>query len=243
VRAAGEPGAEGHELQARLFRLSDPWARFQSVTVLWAPTTIELERTLQERGGDVLRFVEDGALNVLGRTMLEMGEQEDLRLELQREYGWGLRVPTAFRADTTNAPRGFTSFRADDPPRLIFVYWTAAPAELPDGEQALQLRDRIGERFYQGDRVVMERSDASRVEFLGRPAVYLDGQWENRGLVIGGPFRSYLFLEPEQNRLYLVDVAVYAPGMEKLLPLREAEAIARTFTVVQPSAEGSRRAG
>jgi hypothetical protein len=69
------------------------------------------------------------------------------------------------------------------------------------------------------------------VDFQGRYAIQLDGVWENLKHNIGGPFRSYGFYDESDQRIYLVDYSVFAPGLKKWPFMRQLEAMARTFKV------------
>jgi hypothetical protein len=174
--------------------------------------------------------VEEGARSVLARTLVASGENAALRQETLSRFGWSLTLPPSYRADMRRAEEGFVSFRRDDPPLLMFVYWEEE-SSLPSPDSCLTLRDELGVRFYQGDKVVADRSQAAETNFLGREAIRLEGLWRNDELVIGGPFSGYWFVAPDESRLYYLDLAVYAPSMDKLNLMRELEALARTFSI------------
>ena len=63
------------------------------------------------------------------------------------------------------------------------------------------------------------------------PAIQLTGVWQNdrETRPAGGPFRSYGFYDLNTQRLYLVDMAVFAPGKKKLPYLRQLDVMAQTF--------------
>jgi hypothetical protein len=69
--------------------------------------------------------------------------------------------------------------------------------------------------------------------FLEWEALRVTGLWQNQtaqaGFAAGGPFRTYCFFDPGTKRLYMVDIAVFAPGMSKEPYLRQLDIIAHTF--------------
>ena len=67
------------------------------------------------------------------------------------------------------------------------------------------------------------------VDFNSRYAIRLDGVWQNEKHVMGGPFRSYGFYDENDGRLYMIDLAVYAPGERKYQYIRQLDGIASTF--------------
>ena len=75
----------------------------------------------------------------------------------------------------------------------------------------------------------VQYTDARNVEFLGRPAVVLEGLWENDEKMAGGPFRNYTFYDKESGRIYQIDIAVYYPAGKKETFLRQLDVMARTF--------------
>ena len=57
----------------------------------------------------------------------------------------------------------------------------------------------------------------------------LAGDWRSNRVSVGGPFRSYFVADPDQGRLYCLDLLVYAPNREKMDDFRRLRAILETF--------------
>ena len=55
---------------------------------------------------------------------------------------------------------------------------------------------------------------------------------QNDGKVAGGPFINYTFHDPLSRRVYMIDVAVFAPARDKVPYLRRLDVIAHTFYTV-----------
>jgi hypothetical protein len=120
--------------------------------------------------------------------------------------------------------------RRQPPQRWIFVHWEQTEDVAFSPQVCMQLRDRIGRDLYEGDQIVRDHTLTEEVEFAGRRALSLAGLWENKTLLVGGPFRTYCLYDEETRRRYLVDAAVYAAGTEKEPYLRQVDLIVHTFS-------------
>jgi len=190
---------------------------------------------------DVLDYVEAHGEEILSRflaTALERdverlcsGEKERAVAEgLAERFGWSLCVPPSYDMYTTGEGTRFVFFRRDRPDRSIFVYWQAGSSEDVRPDFALGVREELTERFYDGDTHEPRRPSVfDTVSFGGREAVRVSAWWTNAELVGGGPFRTYCFHDPSDGRTYLVDVSLFAPGLEKVQHMRNLDAVARTF--------------
>lgn len=63
----------------------------------------------------------------------------------------------------------------------------------------------------------------------GYQGVELRGWWNMKNATMGGPFKSYLFLNEATNQLYFLDGFVFAPNFKKRDFLMEIEAIATSI--------------
>jgi len=114
----------------------------------------------------------------------------------------------------------------------LSVYWErAVPPEQLTGDWCIEKRDEIARRFFSGDEIVRREVSVQQREFAGRLAVYLEGPWENTRLWKGGAFRSYALVDTEHDRLYFVDMSVFAPNRNKAVYMQQLEHLAGTFEV------------
>ncbi|MBC8450968.1 DUF4837 family protein, partial [bacterium] len=97
-------------------------------------------------------------------------------------------------------------------------------------DSLIAARDAVCEAYHNGDKVELRRPVlVDTVSFSGRTALCLSGWWGNMDLVGGGPFRTYAFHDAEDQRTYIVDVSLFAPGLDKTPVMRNLDAIANTF--------------
>ena len=230
--------------EAYVFQKKDIWAREQTLTVLTGPDEATLADTLEMKGDEIYEFVA-AALDEHVKTWLyKKGEQKQLGEKLYRKYGWTIRVPQGYWVDREDPDRHFVFLRKSVPDRWLFVYWEEAESpDLLTEEWCLGTRAEIGSTFYGGDAIVGEYTRVERTTFNGREAHRITGLWQNdtpeAGYAAGGPFYCYGFHDSHTKRLYLVDGAVFAPGMNKEPYLRQLDIIAHTFRTKGVHAEGS----
>jgi len=215
------------------------WAKDQIMVILVAKDV----PTLREKIGsnsDFLYAIFDTDFNQrLKKEMFERGEQKEIEKKLMALYGWTLRVQHDYFLVQEFPEEGFVWFRRMYPERWIFVRWVdGGDTALLNAQWVAGERNRIGAVYYGGDRVVNQYFFSHRSSFLGRTAQITSGLWENDYKVAGGPFKNYTFYDPLSRRVYMIDLAVFAPGRDKVFFLRRLEVIARTFRTVFDPEEG-----
>ncbi len=234
--------ARVQEDSAFLFNKDDPWARHQLLALAVSKDEETLKKNLLEHGDRIFNLFEENiSANVL-RSLYIHFEQEEIAKSLMKEHGWSIRVQHDYFVAVDSSEIRLVWLRRFNPQRWISVYWE--PVDDPSilsKEWMLEKRGTLLKDLYEGDYVYEDETikvQEKIVDFNDRYAIRLDGVWQNEEYVMGGPFRSYAFYEESDGRLYLIDLAVYAPGRRKTEYLRQLDGIASTFRV---KAEKQRR--
>jgi hypothetical protein len=218
-------------------------ARYQTHAFLIAEQAAAFPEAARTNG----RAIRDGFLQSNRRRILEFllfrGENLTLARALHERFGWTIRMPAPFEESTEHVDAGFFSMKMDRPGRLLFVYWADGYERLPDPDRIVAVRDSLGMLYYDEDYVEPSRTTAFPGTFQGRPAVRIHGLWQNEKYTIGGPFRSIAFHDDKKGRFYLLDYAVYAPGVSKKYYLWELESVIETFRIGSPPPEPVARTG
>jgi hypothetical protein len=237
---SGEVRAQILSGQAYQFLKRDIWGRGQSITILSGSDEASLLGHLQQHGEEIYD-VQESVLNEKVKAWLyEGGRQEKLAEKFSQSYGWTLQVPVDHDLAQERPGDRFVFLRKTVPDRWLFVYWEAAegPQSLTEG-WCLSTRERLGSAFYDGDALVEGSTRAEAVRFVDWEALMIEGLWQNdtaqAGYAAGGPFRSYCFYDAAARRLYMLDIAVFAPGMSKEPYLRQLDIIAHTFQTTNHS--------
>jgi hypothetical protein len=207
---------------------TEPYSAGQIMFILTGPIDA-LTEALLTRQDELLRIVEDATVTLLATNLYRAGEVEGARDRMLARWGWGVRLPPDWVVDDRFAAQRFVRVWHDAPVEQLFVSWEDGLVERTP-EEWLARRDELVREFYDGDEVVFDWCVTSTGPTpFSAQGVTLKGLWENDRYVIGGPFRSWAFHCPEDDRTYLVDYCVYAPDRPKRPLLRVLEAVGRTF--------------
>ncbi len=206
----------------------DRWARGQAVMIVAAATKQDLTDLLEKESEEIFDFVSSSVQTRLNRALFYAGEQKAASQRLLDTYGWTLRLPTGYKIDESFASERVVKILKDKPARMITVYWEGG--SWTDRMRTCVERKRmLAWDYWDEDEVVDETLQIREGDFVGYRATVLSGTWQNRKYTIGGIFVTYCFDCPESGRHYVVDAAVFAPGLDKLPLLRELKAILSTF--------------
>ncbi len=221
----GEPG---------LYQIGDVWARGQSITLALLP---------DGGGADELRGhltavneLLDGQYRSWVRNrMFISGADSALADTLHIEAGFTLLLPEVY--DWRQADSVYV-FRNDNPDpseliREIAVTWrTPIPTDMQP-ETILTWREQLVEDYYSEPQMhVLENAAAGPFEYRGRFAYQIQAEWTNppdRSWPAGGPFITRAVLCENQNRMYLIDSWLYAPGKEKYEYMIQLESVLDSF--------------
>ncbi len=208
----------------------DVWAKRQVVGAVVGADSRAVATFLREHGDRVRAEMEAATLACLSTSLRETAVKAGMAEAMSERFGWSVSPPTGYDFYATDGGDGFVFFRRTRPDRTIFVHWTSGGPELVSEQFALSRREELAAHYLDGDTVERNRPvEVKRVDFLGLPAIRVSGWWSNRNLVGGGPFRTYCFHEPSSDRVYLVDISLFAPGFDKTALMRNLDAIAHTF--------------
>lgn len=206
----------------------DLWATGQVVMVITALTKNDLDLLIDRESDRIFDLVESRVQARLDRALFYPGEQKDVSERLRANYGWTLRLPTGYEVNEKFAKDGVIKILKDQPARMITVW--ALPASQSRSIDWLDLKRRLAWEYWDEDAIVEENLKIQDGKLGSRTATVISGRWENKKYTIGGIFETYCFECKECRYYYLIDLAVFAPGLAKLPLLRELRAIASTFT-------------
>jgi len=229
IEEASEPITE-----PGIHQIREVWALDQTVTLLVLPEAGAAD-ALRARLPEIHDLLERQYLNYARNRMYQSGVDSALADTLRIEAGFSFLFPEVYRwrrLDSTYV------FRNDNPDpseliREVVVTWTSPAPTSIDAVELLAWRARSVEEYYSERQDV--RSDNVFVDtapFLGHQAIRVQSQWQNppdRGWPAGGPFITYAVTCPNQDRTYLIDAWLYAPGKEKYEYMIQLETILGTF--------------
>ncbi len=219
-----------------MFVSENTYAQDQKVMYLIAPDVATLKQKITENSDAIFDQFESYWREFHKKILYSLNEQKDVEKHLLRTYGWMIRVPSDYKMVIQSARDRFVMFHRKLPYRWISVFWEeATDPSVITKEYCIAKRDHWAESFYEGE-VVDERFDpviVEEVNFLGRRALKLKGLWSKDDKLGGGggPFWMYCFFDEETERIYFIDMHLFAPDLKKkkLHYLRQMDIMANTF--------------
>lgn len=216
-----------------LVQASDVWARGQTVTALVTGAT-SVEADLLASLDDLHALYDRQYRQLAEARMFISGRDSALVDTLMNRAGFSLMLPTVY---TWAARDSVYIFRNDNPDpseliRQVAVTW-ASPIPLGmEGEDFLAWRQELAQAYYTDEQVAeLDNLEAGRFTFDGLDAYQIQAVWQSPpgAWPAGGPFVLRAVACPAQDRMYLLDAWLYAPGKEKYQYMIQLERILDSF--------------
>lgn len=207
------------------------WAQGQILVTVTGRDLDALVDNIRLEADRLYRAVDEARNDRVRELIFQYGERKDVESQLKADYGWSVKVPFGYRILEAYPDSGFVVLVKQDPNRWLWVYWEdGVPPDRLTPDWCIAKRNEIASRFFDGDRVSLGDTHVSQTVIAGKLAVALSGLWENERTWSGGPFRAYAFVDVDLDRLYFIDVGVFAPNKYKEPYLRQVDLVARTFS-------------
>lgn len=225
----GEEATAPDILQAR-----DVWARNQLVTIVLLPEGEQMEAFRSQL--PELREIYDRQFRQFAvQRMFISGRDSALVDTLRQQAGFELLVPDVYYWAHQDS---VYIFRNDNPDpaeliRQIAVTWRTPVPEDLDGEELLDWRATLTDEYYSEPQMVdLTNVMAGAFDYDGLSAYQIQAVWQNTPAAdwpAAGPFILRAVACPSQDRLYLLDAWLYAPGKEKYEYMIQLETILNSF--------------
>lgn len=228
LAAAREADRSGTVVQA-----SDVWARGQTVTAVVTGEGAVREGLLGAL--DDLHTLYDRQYRQLAVTRMFISRPDSALADtLAARAGFSLLLPQVY---TWASRDSVFIFRNDNPDpseliRQVAVTWASPIPEGMEGEDFLAWREELAREHYTDDQVTeFQNLQAERLTFRGRDAYQIQAVWQSPpgAWPAGGPFLLRAVACEEQDRMYLLDAWLYAPGKEKYQYMIQLETILDSF--------------
>jgi hypothetical protein len=217
-----------------LYRVRDVWSLDQTVTLVIAQEGGETA-ALREHLPTIHATLDAEYREYASARMYVSGVDSALADTLATEAGFALMLPDVYQWMHRDS---VYVFRNDNPDpseliRQIGVTWRSpAPAELGvDGLLAWRA-DLVLAHYTEPQELVAEGMAVRTVSFDGLTALEVRAQWRNppdRGWPAGGPLITRAVTCDSQDRTYLIDAWLYAPGHDKYEYMIQLETLLDTF--------------
>lgn len=218
--------------------VEDKWARGQSIWVISGPTAQSTLNLARATADSLFEIVQGLYVDAQVERMWASGRDVALADSMLREHGFSITLPRVYRGAPASAPPRTLTYFNQEPRRVVSIHWAPRPAEMTR-DTVLGLRREWGRAIFPGDtipaRIPREGDVIPEVPDLlvgermlgGRPAVRLQGVWQNPSDHSGGVFLTYGV--PCGEHLVLLDGNVFAPDRPKYPYVVQLEQIFETF--------------
>lgn len=215
----------------QVFSTRDLFARGQVFSLVVGRSPDDLIRGLRERGEWLFRQYDDAFIERQAEHVFRRRERKELTAELQEKYRWRIRIQHDYVTIREEPSRNFVWIGRAFPYRWFAVQWMDAPRSKDlDQLMVTEMVNDFPGAYYGKIGFVDAYQRSEPVEFGEWDAWRVEGLWEHKEEVKGGPFISYVFYDEKSDRLFHINLLVYNPGRTKIVSLRQMEIMARTFT-------------
>jgi hypothetical protein len=229
------------EQRLGVFPRENLWYREQLVYYITGAQPEDVVRAIKAQGPTIRQEFNEITRERQQFEMFEKGRQTALEDTLMKHHDFAVNVQHDYviAQDTSN----FVRLRRvlTDTWRDFFIYYIedADPSVLSP-TWIRQVRDSLTEKYVrgslEGSYVEIDRRrplETENINFLDRYGFETRGIWHMTQDAMAGPFLNYTFYDEAQERIYMFDGMVFAPGYSKRDFLRQIEVIAHTFRTRQ----------
>ena len=224
-----DQGARGEVLTsgAQLFVRSDWMALGQHLVIVAAEDYVRLSDFTAVNSDILFKLVDRAIRDRIAKKVFQEGVKRELK-DIAGLYDWTIDIPGDYRRRHYYPEEGFVSYWKRVPDRMFFVYWEDGLEEI-NNLSFKTLRNFLTREYYDMD-VISERGFTTRTHEDGEhTSLSATGFWENDKYTMGGYFTSEFVAVRGQNRTFLVDGCLFAPGVDKRKYIKEIEAVLATF--------------
>lgn len=216
------------------------WSYPQMVIRVKAPNAGELEKVMQANAESFRQYYLKMETQRLINAYKKM-ENAQARQAVEEQFGFTMAIPEGYYVAKTGEDFMWLRRTGTNQDLDMGIMIATLPYEDPAVDFAPQTirerRDSLTRQYIPGERdgsymATYEEldHDYSEVNFNGHYAVEARGLWRMEGDFMGGPFVNYTLVDPENNRLVILDGFLYAPDFDKRDYMRQVEAVIRSIS-------------
>jgi hypothetical protein len=216
-----------------LYKAYDVWARGQQVTIVLLSSPDSLDQLLRVLP-EINKSLDDVYREFVRHRMFLSGVDSAYADTLMGQARFSMVLPDVYRHHHEDS---IWIFRNDqpDPSELIRQVAVTWKSPIPLGfqpEQILDWRTDLVTHYHEGQVVDLSDVEAGPFKYRGRDAYRIQAIWKNPpdlNWPAAGPFITRAVICPAQDRMYLLDAWLYAPGKEKYEYMIQLQTILDSF--------------
>ncbi len=193
-----------------LFKVNNLWAKNQTVLILAVSENQYIKQGIIKYQKMIKKILEEAYYQKVKSSFYEKNMDKNIQNQLIK-FGWSMDVPVGWMIDSTYKSENFIYVHTHYPDRSVFLY--KEKSTFLSDSFAIEKRNELTKKFYNGDYVFKELTTVEPIEFQDMKGLRIKGVWQNDSLVAGGPFISYFLTK--NDSLYAIDGMLFLPGERK----------------------------
>jgi len=213
------------------FPVRDHLAQRQLFMIIAAPTQEKLIQYIQTNRDGIYLTLSKAFIDRQMAQIYHTAEEKELSEKLMNDYGFSFRIPNDYEIVMEDASKNVIQLGKSNPYRWITVYWRDGGFQsLLDKEWAWKTRSWMANRIMEDTYIEKRYLSTRNMYWEGDRFVNnLRGLWAHETKTMGGPFSVFYFYDGVSDRIYFIDLSLWAPGEYKNVYLRQMELIASSF--------------
>jgi hypothetical protein len=220
------------EKKQYLFPSPDHLAKRQFFTLYVTPTIEDMQEHIQSEAGQKLpELLEEAFTERMMDQIYYKAEETEISEHLMNKYGFSLRLQNNYIILVEDPKQQVIHLGKGNPNRWITIFWQEGGfRSVLSEEWAWQTRYWIGRRLLDNTNIEKRFVTTRTVDWDGKIVHNIRGLWSHPDKAMGGPFSSFYFYDGVTDRVYFIDLTIWAPGESKNVYLRQMEIMASTFS-------------
>lgn len=217
-----------------IYTAYDVWARGQQITLILAPKGQEAD-AIRAHLPEINDALDSQFREYVRNRMFLSGMDSALTDTVARMAHFNILVPEVY---TWEHQDSIYTFRNDQPDpaeliRQVTVTWKSPiPTEALSFDSIMAWRTQVASTYNEPQAVDLTDAEETSPDFKGHPSQQVQAIWKNPPQLdwpAAGPFITQTVTCPQQDRLYLIDAWLYAPGKNKYEYMLQLENILNSF--------------
>jgi hypothetical protein len=216
-----------------LHQVYNVWSNGQTVTLVLLDEGWEAE-DLGPYLTEVNRLLDDQFRYYARNRMYMSGRDSALSDTLSMQAGFTMLLPDVYRWELIDSTYIFRNDQPDPSEliRQVAVTWRTPAPGLLDRESLLAWREEVVDLYSEPQMLMLDGAVEREVFVDGAPGFELQAQWKNtpeRPWPAGGLLITRSVTCDNQDRTYILDAWLYAPGKEKYEYMIQLETVLDSF--------------
>lgn len=208
--------------------IKNKWARGQRVIYVFAPTTAELPNAIRRSSPKIIKEIYQSDQSIARASAYAGGSSNLINTSLKEKLNISMNIPKGFRLVNERAMDDSTVWMRYDAREvgynIIVRVMDYHKENQISTDNLIKTRNKLGRRYVGTTKSGTYMSTVvknkpfpvfQQTQLNNQFALEGRGLWRTVGDYMGGPFLSYMVLNPNTNRLVFMDGFIQAPGKKE----------------------------